>query len=320
MADDDAPDSPDPGTDAGSRARWGAKILEAFAALQSSVAELGRTAKTSSDELASLGKKVDVLEGIRKDFDVFQATATIETVYLKTWSKWALGLATVLILSLGGTAASVLSSQNALRTNDENMIKLMDTSRDGTKRELDQFGKSVGDLKQTVTDLNKTMGDMKETLADFRGLLKSFQEKTGENSSKLDRVSTTVDAIKSSMEQTKGESFSEFMTQRALLNWENLKDKVRTAKTSPLLFELKLPYESLPQARSSRPSATLATPHAEIFDSISFQIKVRRGDPNLLIISIASEEASLDAIADFLRKNKGKIPLDLTVRTPIVNK
>jgi soluble P-type ATPase len=334
MPDPTPPESPDPGRRKDSRVIWGEQVLKAFESVRLDVVFIGQTVQSSQNEIAKLGEKMEVLHEIQLDVAAFKGSTNAivseliefkkrsealiidtertktEFNYLKSLTKWAVGVGITVVLLLGGAAAGVVS----LKTELSNTTKSIDIFRADNKQELLTFKQELGglrkDTKEEYSELRKAVEGMNRAVDKFQASIEIFNNKFTNQDLKIERIHKIIDEI----DKSKGESFSEFMTQRSLLTKNDLNKRVE--KKNPLIFEVKLPYDSLSPARSSRPSAVLAIPHDQILDTIGFQIKVKKGDDGIFNISIAGSESSLDTIEKFLNNN-GSIPVDMTIRTPV---
>jgi predicted nuclease with TOPRIM domain len=328
MIDPGPPATPDPGRSREAREIWGEQLLKAFDALSSDMAALGQTVKETQGQFAKLGEKVDVLNDIRVELARFTGTvatalteltdfkkraeslfadgarAASELGSLRAWTKWALGMGVTLILLLGAAAAGVVR----LSAEVDHTSKNLQTLDLHTRQELIA---TRNDTREGMNELRKTVAAMDRAIDQFRRSVDAFDKRFADQEEKISKIHAVVNDI----EKSKGESYSEFMTQRSLLTKGELKE--RLDKKAPLRFELKLAYDSLSPVRSARPSAILAIPHDPLLDTLGFQIKVKKLDDNTLIINVAGNEVTLDAIESFLKSKNGAIPLDLTIRTPI---
>jgi archaellum component FlaC len=287
MADHDPPTSPNPGDNAGARERWGKQILKAFEALTWEVTDLKQTAQRSEGSLAKLGEKVGTIE----------TNVTVIHQDIKTWKtiNWLIvGFAVSLIVTMGTVGMNLVSGENAQTVKIDAISKALESTN--------------LDAKQRTSDLQATVTTTNEAIHEFKRLLDGFENKSKDHDSKLNRIETFV----VDLENSKGESLSEFMAQRSMITRSDLKKKEGDEK---LVFTVKLPYTSLSPSKPPRPSATLSHPHDPRLDRLGFQIKVTGTTDNSLEVTIASDKLSIQAIAEFLDSN-GIIPLDLTIRTP----
>ena len=288
MAESEPPPTSDPGTNQTSRERWGKQILDAFAMVTLEVTDLKRTAQKSVDSLSRLDERVgeiDVNLGLMKQD-------------ITTWKKlnWGIiGAACTIIITLLSGGFVMISDQKAQTVKIDDMTKHFESYRTETKTQ--------------VSDLDKTVKSTNEAIFEFRRLLDRYDLNLKVRDEKLDRI----EAFVAGLEKSKGESTSEFMSQRYSLTRSDLKPR---AGNQRLLFTVKLPYESLSSEKPPRPSAALSQTHDKFLDPpLGFQIKVTGTTDSTLEVTLASDPPTIEAIVAFL-DGGGFIPLDLTIRTP----